>query len=205
MVSKRFDVLYFKACSGLSVTALLGSLYFGGCASSESLVAEPVTGIPEDFSGVHSVEGVGVVVLPGEALDVYRVSRRQAELRNGPGTKFEIQDKILVRDVRVVLLDQHEVWRKVVSLDERDKGWVHYRALEKIEGIDQVQLDLEKMPLVSAVRQVEKVFSYGDIEKIPVNIPKGTAFVALKNHEWRVLVWLPRSKALAWVSRKDFQ
>lgn len=189
------------------VASIISLLALFSCASTEPVTPQLKTIVPDSFEKKSHELGKNAV-LGKETVKVLRISRNRAELRKGPGTNYEIQDEILKNGETCLLLEEMGVWRKILPLtDEGTKktGWVHKKTISVDNSVDKISINLNKLPAVVAIKRVNKIFSYSKMEQIKVDIPKGTAFVALQKHKWRTLVWLPQTNSLAWVSQRDFR
>jgi hypothetical protein len=186
----------------LFVVAMMITL--SGCVSNGPVKPELRTVLPSSFKK----EGESLnkmAVLHPKTLKLYSVKRSKAELRKGPGVGFDLKDVILKKGALGILIEEKGVWRKIIPLENKDSGWVHKKTIEVSKQNSEIEISLRKLPAVVAVKRVERMYDFSTIKQLKVNIPKGTAFVALQKHKWRTLVWLHQTNSLAWVSQRDFR
>lgn len=175
-----------------------------GCAGPQLVEPELKTLRPEGFEK-KIVELNQNAVLDSGILKIIRVQREHAELRKGPGARFGIQDDVLKRGHKGILIEAKGVWRKIISIDGELSGWLHKKSIVRHYEKEKIKISFDRLPVVVAIRDVNRMYDYKDISLLNVKIPKGTPFIAFQKHKWRTLVWLPQTNSLAWVSQKDFR
>lgn len=146
------------------------------------------------------------LVVPRGAVELLKVGKNTVEVREGPGTQFAIQDQFLGVDDILIVTGRLGVWVKFLGLHNGRSGWIHRAtANEFVPQTSELKVDMDLLPVVNAVRRVNRIYSYQDQKKHKVDIPKGVSLVALKRETRRILVWLPQNNTLAWVDGSDFQ
>ena len=134
------------------------------------------------------------------------VTRPRAEVREGPGAEFMLQDDLLTQGTQVLVFSRIGVWLKVLVPTSGQKGWVHRQAVSSARPSDHtVNLDMNRLPTVLAIREVDMAKTFPGQSDIRVNIPKGAMFRSLMENEWGTLVWLAETNSVMWMARKDVQ
>ena len=146
------------------------------------------------------------VVVLRHMIALSEVVRPHADVRSGPGAQFELTDVVLPQGAKVLVFAQVGVWQQVVVPGRWQRGWVHKQALGAARLNDQtLALDLSKLPTVLAVHPVDTAAAFPDQAPLKVAIPKGEMFRSLMMNGSDALVWLPETRSVMWLSRKDVQ
>ena len=144
------------------------------------------------------------VVLPKGALRLSRVSRVRAELREGPGSQFKLQGKWLQRGDKVIVFNRVAAWYKVLTIQSKKQGWMHYKALGSFYYSDRpTALSVHLLPRVFSIRKISSVYLNPSKTQVAVNIPKGRAFAALQIDQRRTLVWVRETDSVLWLNSED--
>ena len=164
------------------------------------------------LANVDGASSLGLVDVPQpmlvqrNMLAVSEVVRPHADVRRGPGAQFELADVVLPQGAKVLVFAQVGVWQQVVVPGQWQRGWVHRQALGAARLNDQtVALDLSKLPTVLAMHPVDSAAAFPDQAPLKVAIPKGEMFRSLMMNGSDALVWLPETRSVMWLSRKDVQ
>jgi hypothetical protein len=171
--------------------------------------AEPVkarTEVPTAFAAKLPKDAERWILVPVGMVSVAEVSRPRAEVRSGPGTQFELADKVLAVGTPVLTFEKVGVWRKVVAMRTSQTGWVHEQALtEPQANTVPMRVDARRLPTVLAIRDVKEVQAFPDRDARAANVPRGAMFRTLRYEGGGTLVWLPETASVMWMSRKDVQ
>jgi len=185
---------------------MLGSCTHGaGHEKSLAVVkVQAKTVLPKEFS--HSSAKPLHVILPPKLIENSYIKRSHAKWRDGPGVEFQIKDEILNQGEVVLPLQAVGVWVKVLSVKKVKIGWVHYQTLGKIESnTKQFNLDLNMLPKVFAVHQINQAFSYPESAPLGVHIEKGMIFSRLLAKQDKVLVYIESTNSVMWLKKGDAQ
>lgn len=196
----------FRVRFSLAIICLiLATLMVSSCATNSPVKPSLETEIPEDFHDNNKLLS-GTAVLPAQTLELLEVVRNRAELRKGPAITYDLENEIANKGDVGILLSSKGVWKKVYWIDSEKSAWVHGKATAQMRNSPkQISVDLKKLPVVAAYKPTSRIYDYSSIKRIKVDIPKGTTFIVLKKHKWRLLVWLPQTNTLAWVAQRDFR
>ena len=144
--------------------------------------------------------------IPKSMVALAEVTRPRAEVREGPGGEFRLQDDLLTQGTRILVFSRIGVWLKVLVPESGQKGWVHRQAVSAARPSEHtVNLDMNRLPTVLAVREIELAKTFPAQTDIRVHIPKGAIFRSLMENEWGTLVWLAETNSVMWMARKDVQ
>jgi len=183
------------ACSLLERSSLLNQSKFS---------IKSTTKVPEHF--LEQVETKSRLEIPQGMLELWQINREQVEVREGPGVDFELKVSLLDYGENVIITARKGVWRKFLSLDTKIRGWIHYRRLSPLEKkIDSIVIPVKNLEKVFAIRDVNKVYSYGDNKQQSVHIPKGRGFPFMKQKGDKNLVWIYETNSVAWVLDSEVQ
>jgi hypothetical protein len=151
------------------------------------------------------------LLVPAGAASLSQVIRPRAEVRVGPGPQFDLADEILEQGTQVVVFDARGVWRKAVPLTRLTTlplrgGWVHEKALAPpFPNREALAVDRRLLPTVIAVRDVPSARTFPAKAQVATAVPRGTLFRALSFAASDVLVWVPETNSMMWISGKDVQ
>ncbi len=166
----------------------------------------PETDLPTAFGKPLAEHKAGLVSVPKGMLLVSQVTRPRAEVRGGPGIQFDLADQILDQGTKVLVFMRHGVWLKIMVPGTWQSGWVHSQALaEPKPSQSSITVDGDRLPTVLALHPVDTVSTFPAQAQVPVSIPKGAMFRSLLFAENDALIWLPDTKSVMWMSRKDVQ
>lgn len=167
----------------------------------------PSTIIPSKFDARSSASAnQGLRTVPRSMLAVAEVTRPRAELREGPGSAFMLNDAMLLQGTEVLVFAKVGVWLKVLVPGQWQKGWVHRQAVSDVRPNDRaMQIDIASLPTVLTLRDIDLVRSYPTQRELRVEIPKGLMFHTFMENDWGTLVWLPETNSAMWMARKDVQ
>ncbi|MEZ4743591.1 MAG: hypothetical protein R3B45_14295 [Bdellovibrionota bacterium] len=141
--------------------------------------------------------------VPANVLELARVVRKKAEVRDGPNSSFLLQDQILDKDELVVVIDAIGVWKKVFAYQREITGWVHADMIENVAlRTDMITIKINSLPVVVAVQPLNYMHTYPDRQKKHIYIRKGSQFIALKRGMRSVLVWLTETNSVAWLPQE---
>jgi hypothetical protein len=193
---------------------LFGAFYLAahlnGCqtpSDTESAKAEPIhltTVLPSSF--IEENPGQGTIAVPLKFVNAAIVERQSAEVREGPGTEFALDEQLLKKGDLVVLYEKIDNWQKILCPYKDIEGWVHYQTLGEVEkNAKLVELNLLRLPKVFAAHEITEAWDEPAQKQIAVSIPKGSNFPALKFDDSKTLVYLVQSNSPIWLSRKDAQ
>lgn len=186
-----------------------------GCQSSPSpisvstkiptiLLVDSETKLPDLFRQASTGEVEKKIRLPSGMLSISNISRRVAELREGPGVQFEIIPQILLKDTPVFETNRIENWVKVVAPTKDISGWLHKDTLQSMRTFDRsFDVRVELLPKVFLAKEIDRIEKFRTSEKIFKRLPKGTFFYKLKEEKSRVLVIIIETNSLAWLNRSD--
>lgn len=178
--------------------------------SSRARPPKPIianTIIPETFNGsLPSSSEQKPRAIPKSMLALAEIARPRAEVREGPGAEFMLQDDLLTQGTQILVFSRVGVWLKVLVPGSGQKGWVHRQAVSSVRPSDHtVNLDMNRLPTVLAIREVEMAKTFPGQADVRVNIPKGAMFRSLMENDWGTLVWLAETNSVMWMARKDVQ
>ncbi|SMF67114.1 SH3 domain-containing protein [Pseudobacteriovorax antillogorgiicola] len=158
--------------------------------------------IPFDSSDWLSENIPETIPFDTKILPVFQVSRRFAELRQGPGLEFPLLDKPLKQGELAIRLYRFQYWYKVVSPESGAKGWVHRKTLSKAKGVKKhIKLSSQALPNVFVSKPGAALYDYQSKKKIDVSLPAGYRFKALNHKGPFVLIYLPKTHSVAWIKR----
>ena len=144
-----------------------------------------------------------IQVAPGLLL-LSEIIRPRAYLRQGPGTHYEVGDQILAKGSRVIVQAQVGIWRKVQVMADGRVGWLHSKSVsDPVLNKSFIRVESKSLPTVSTIRPVGMAESFPERERIAVSIPKGTVFSSLRMSQEGILVLLPPTQSVLWLSKKD--
>lgn len=177
--------------------------WIGSCQSS-IIKPKDTTKLPVGYEyNTDRLNSMGL--FDGSFFNNVITTRNNVEMRHGPGVRFDLKDKIYPKDTIGIVTESIGNWVKFIPVGGGITGWIHAKTVRSYNQTEKITMSFRKLPIVTAVHRVTKVFDYKSLEKFATIIPKGTAFVALKKHKWRLLVWIPQTNSLAWVSQRDFR
>lgn len=173
----------------------------------KALTVSATTIVPDKFdTRLDEVGQQGLRFVPKAMLAVAEVIRPRAELREGPGAAFMLNDAMLLHGTELLVLARIGVWLKVLVPGQWQKGWVHRQAVSEVRPNDRpMQIEMGSLPTVLTLRNVDVVRSYPTQRELRVEIPRGSMFRALMENDWGTLVWLPETNSAMWMARKDVQ
>lgn len=195
----------------------IGAVWLGACASTEEpsqIITSPITVdavksetiLPRRFDrGIaDQANAIGELVVPANLMRAHKIVRPKAELREGPGTQFPLNDQLLVRGDRIFVFDDLGVWRKVV-VDGADKvGWVHYQTVgSDVESNATFRVPTRKLPTVIVLNTIDEVHTFPHLVPKSVKIPKGAMFYMLMKTVEKRLVWIPETNSVMWIPGRD--
>lgn len=167
-------------------------------------VIQPASVLPESFSKNSSDPLNPYFHIPERVLGVALINRSKAELREGPGLQFQLEDQLLPHGTRVVIIERSSFWRRVFAPEFKAWGWVHFQTLKMIDDKDGLMtFDARRLPKVFAVRGIETAYNFGNLSKLKVSIPKGAGFIKVRERGGKVLVILPETRSLLWLAKED--
>jgi hypothetical protein len=191
----------------LWLTANLLGCHTPSDSESSAGPAEPInstTVLPASFAEEGS--GPTAIAVPLNLVNAAVVERQTAEVREGPGTEFALDEQLLKKGDLVVLFEKIDNWQKILCPYKDIEGWVHYRTLGEAEkNAKLVELNLLRLPKVFAAHEISEAWDEPTRKQIAVSIPKGSNFPALKFDDAKTLVYLVQSNSPIWLSRKDAQ
>ena len=199
-----------------AISVILISIGLYSCSGEQYTESDPSSGlrlklkaqtiIPDAFTEQLSKDGVELVVVPANTLLVSLVVRPRAEIRVGPGSQFELLDKSAEAGEELVHLDRRGVWRKVVHLATGASGWVHSQALSEPKlSKNEIMLPIQRLPTVQLIRATDRVWNFPGAMPLRVKVPQGAMFRQLRRTRENVLVAIPSTNSVMWLSRKDLQ
>ena len=182
-----------------------------GAASENSpapvarLRAETV--LPARFGSNFEEPRVGTkIFVPPSLLRISTVKRPRADVRNGPGTQFDLEDFVLPNGAKVLVFDRVGVWQKIVAIDLKKRGWVHYQSLGEISPTKEaLTVEMRLLPTALAMHAIAAAATFPAKTGLKVMIPKGAMFRTLAFDESDALVVVPTTNSVMWVSRKDMR
>lgn len=150
-----------------------------------------------DFSNIKKT----LLEIPNELLNEAVVTRQHAELRLGPGEQYSLDDTIIGAGTKIVTFERFGAWQKVFIPMLKKEGWLHHKTLKPEKSSKQeVTIASTNLPIISILKNVHQVSSYPDKRKVKFKIPKGAVFLAIKYEKEKVLVWIPETNSVAWLS-----
>lgn len=194
--------------SQLSIRTLL-CLLLTSCSSTPpapppAIVIQPASILPETFTKQPSQPANPYLHIPERVLGVALIDRPKAELRQGPGFQFQLEDRLLPHGTRVVIIERSSFWRRVFAPEYKTWGWVHYQTLKMVDEKDGLMtFDARRLPKVFAVRPIETAYNFGNLSKLKVTIPKGAGFTKIRERGGKVLVVVPETRSLLWLAKED--
>lgn len=144
------------------------------------------------------------IVITKALLPFFAISRKKTELRKGPGLSFAIKDYYLKNNDKVVILDRHNIWRKVYAPEREQLGWVHFKTLNQLnQSSAKFLVSIETFPLVFTKHSGVKVYDFRTKNPLNQKLPKGYPFYAINKTDTMILVYIPTTKTVAWMQRED--
>lgn len=160
--------------------------------------------LPEYFTKSGLKDDHTFFRIPEQALGLALIKRPKAELRQGPGLHFELEENLLPQGTRVFIIERSAFWRRVFAPDLKIWGWVHRKTLRMAEQKDALlTVNPRGLPKVFAARPIETAYNFGNLSELKVSIPKGAGFLKVRERGDKVLVILPDTRSLLWLAKKD--
>ena len=179
------------------------------CMSSQIIktknTVEPRTLLPISFNNIDKFEKSIKLEVPVHLLDIYSIDKQRVAIRVGPGTQFPIRDQIVPKNTMALLLDRLGVWRKIAIVESNKIGWVHFRAIRKIEPTGSLIVKRSNLPMVFATRKISRGWDFKTRNEINVDVPKGYSFRYLKKNENMILVHLNETNSILWLDSRVVQ
>ena len=143
------------------------------------------------------------LTLPPELLRLKKINRPSTPLREGPGSGFPIQARLLSWGAIVAETDQYSVWRKVITIPELRTGWVHFRTLgDDTSYKNPVRLPGSLLPLRHTRRQLTEVAGFSDNQPVSATIPADRGLLQIRSEPTRTLLWIAETNSVAWFPKK---
>ena len=172
---------------------------------SPNPIVKQSTVLPGQF-----VRGVGeettqteVLQIPGSLIRMARVIRPQAELREGPGTQFPLNDELLRHGDRIFVFDQLGVWQKVIVEKTGQRGWLHNKTIEENRLVGTVAVPRLKVPTVIVLETISQAYQYPDEKPVEVKIPRGAVFYTFRRELDKRLVWIAETNSVIWLPERN--
>lgn len=163
--------------------------------------------LPEKFARKPlQNEEIKRLIVPQNMFLIYTISRKNVELREGPGVKFSLMDKSLSQKEPVIVFERRGNWAKVFAYKKNLSGWIHKKTIKKKPPISKnIIIDPQKLPTGIAVRPIKHIFTFPEYTEIKAKIKKGTQFSVLKKTANLALVRINETNSIMWLDREDFK
>jgi hypothetical protein len=187
------------------------SISLNHCSTTETVPDTPTvleidnqTVLPKAFTSNELLRSDTILRVQRGMLQVSKVARATAELREGPGAEFKIKDQLLTKGDVTILFQRVGVWQKIFATKPNLEGWIHTAALAPASANrTQLEISQKHLPTVISVRSIDTAFDYKTRSPLKIDLPKGIQFVTFGWEKGRVLVYLPESNSVMWLRKDD--
>jgi len=170
----------------------------------DQLVASQ-TIMPEAFQAVAD-DPNAPLKFPGTLLNQRVIARPRAEVRDGPGLQFVVQNQMLRQGDLVIEFYRVGVWSRILSTGMAGtlQGWVHHQVLARTEEeLAHVEIEIAHLPTIFTVKVLHQVYEYPSGKKLTTLVPRGRIFRLLRKVGRRNLVWIAETNAVMFLNEGD--